>query len=83
MDNDPDEEEMDDVNIDEERERHWINVFEDNEGGVDDNNAFLHAKRWVLYVNKKVQLLKGKYLVEVVGHDKKMVLWVVVDDHVV
>ena len=27
--------------------------------------------------------MKGKYLVEVVGHDKKKVFWEVVDDHVV
>ena len=27
LENDPDEEDMDDVNIDDERERHWINVL--------------------------------------------------------
>ena len=27
--------------------------------------------------------MKGKYLVEVFGHDKKKVLWEVVDNHVV
>ena len=54
---------MDDVNIDDERERHWRNVFEENEGGVDDKKALLHAKRWDLYVNYKEQLVKGKYLV--------------------
>ena len=70
MENYPDEEEMDDVNIDDERERHWRNVFEDNEGGVDEK-ALLHAKRWGLYLNEKEKLVKGKYSVEVVGHDKK------------
>ena len=40
LENDPDEEEKDDINIDDERERHWRNVFEDNEGGVDEK-AFL------------------------------------------
>ena len=45
LENDPDEEEMDDVNIDDEREHHWIHVFEDNEGGVDDNKELIHAKR--------------------------------------
>ena len=74
---------MDDVNIYDEKERHWRNVFEDNEVGVDDRKALLHAKRWDLYVNEKEQLVKGKYLVEVVGHDKKKVLWEVVYDHVV
>ena len=46
-------------------------------------NSLLHAKRWDLYVNEKEQLVKGKYSVEVVGHDKKILLWGVVDDHVV
>ena len=41
----PDEEEMDNVNLDEERGRHWRMVFEDNGGGVDDAKALLHAKR--------------------------------------
>ena len=45
MENDPEEEEMNDVNIDDERERHWRNVFKDNEGGVDYKKALLHAKR--------------------------------------
>ena len=45
LENDPDEEEIDDVNKDDERERHWRNVFEDNGGGIDDKKALLHAKR--------------------------------------
>ena len=69
-----DEEDMDDVNIDNKRERHWRVVFEDNEGGVDDKKVLLHAKRWDLYVNEKEQIVKGKYLVEVVSHEKKKVL---------
>ena len=59
MENYHDEEEMDDVNIYDERERHWRNVFKDNEGGVDDNKVLLHAKRWDLYVNYKEQQVKG------------------------
>ena len=43
----------------------------------------LHAKRWDLYLNEKEKLVKGKYSVEVVGHDKNKVLWEVVGDHVV
>ena len=70
---------MDDVNIDDEMECHWRNVFEDNEGGVDNKMALLHAKRLDLYVNKREQLAKGKYSVEFVGHDKKKVRWEVVD----
>ena len=41
---------------------------------MDDKKALLHNKRWDLYVNKREQLVKGKYLMEVVGHDKKKVL---------
>ena len=82
MENDPDEEEKDDINIDDKRERHWRNVFEENEGGVDEK-ALLHAKRWDLYLYEKDKLVKGKYLVEVVGHDNKKVIWEVVGYHVV
>ena len=64
-------------------ERHWRMVFEDNDGGVDNAKALLHAKRWYLYLNEKEQLVKGGYSVEVFGHDKKKFLWEVVDDHVV
>ena len=78
--NDPDEEDMDDVNIDDKRERHWRIFFEGNEGGVDEK-ALLHAKRWDLYLNEKEKLVKGKYSVEVVVHNKKKVLWEVVRDH--
>ena len=45
VEDDPDEKEMDDVNLDEEMECHWRMVFEDNDGGVDDEKALLHAKR--------------------------------------
>ena len=34
VEDDPDEEDMDDANLDDERERHWRMVFEDNEGGL-------------------------------------------------
>ena len=52
----------------------WINVFKVNEGGVD-KKALLHAKCWDLCLYKKDKLVKGKYSVEVVGHDKKKVIW--------
>ena len=80
---DTDEEDMENINLDDERERHWRMVFEDNYGGVDNANALPHAKRWILYVNEKEKLVKGGYYVEVVGHDKKKVIWEVVNDHVV
>ena len=51
MDDDTDEEDMDNVNLENDRERHWRMMFEDNDGGVDDTKALLHAKRWDVYVN--------------------------------
>ena len=33
---------MDDVNLYNERERHWKMVFEENYGGVEDAKEFLH-----------------------------------------
>ena len=50
---DPDEEDMDDVNLDDEREYHCRMVFEDNDGGVDDVKALIYAKMWYVYVNEK------------------------------
>ena len=57
-------------------------IFEENCLGVDDKKALLHAKRWGLYVKEKGKIVKGGYPMEVVGHDKKKVLWEVVKDHV-
>ena len=37
--------------------------FEDNDGGVDDNKALLHSKRWNVYMNENENLIKGGYLV--------------------
>ena len=74
VEDDIDEEEMDDINLDDERERNWRMVFADNDGGVDDEKALLHAKRWDLYINDKAELVKGGYSVEVFSHDKKKVL---------
>ena len=48
-------------------------VFEDNDGGVDNAKVVLHANRWNIYVNKKVKLVKGGYLVEVFVHDNNKV----------
>ena len=73
MENDPEEEEMNDVNIDDERERHWRIFFEENEVGVDEKEL-LHAERCGLYPNEKEKLVTGKYPLEVVGHNKKKVL---------
>ena len=78
-----DEEDMDDVNLNDERERHWKMVFEDIDGGVEYTKALLHVNRWDIYINEKGKLFKGGYLVKVVGHDNKKVLWEVVDNHVI
>ena len=83
MEDDPDEEEMENVKLDDEREHHWRMVFKDNYGGVDDKKTLLHAKRWDVYLNEKEKIIKGGYSVGVVGSDTKKVLWEVVDDHVV
>ena len=53
MEDEYDGEEMDDINLNNERERHWRVVFEDNDGGVDDAKALLYTKRWDIYVNEK------------------------------
>ena len=74
---------MEDVNLDYERDCNWRMMFEDNGGGVDDKKTFLHAKMWDLYVNEKGKLVKGGYLVEVIGHHGKKVLWDVLENHVV
>ena len=75
MEYDPDEEDMDNVNLDNDRERHWRMVFEDNDGGVKNAKALLHAKMWDVYVNEKEKLVKCGYFVEVVCHEGKKVFW--------
>ena len=51
VEDDPDEEDMEDVKLDDEKERHWRVVYGDNDGGVDDKKALIYAKRWNIYVN--------------------------------
>ena len=58
-------------------------VFEDNDGGLDDQKVILHNKMWDVYMNYKEALIKGGCSVEVSGSDGYKVLWEVVDDHVV
>ena len=40
-----DEEEMEDVRLDKKRERHWRMIFEENDGGVENEKSLLHTKR--------------------------------------
>ena len=49
--------------------------FEDNDGGVDDKKAILHANDWYVYMNQKEAIIKGGYFEENVGSDGKKVLW--------
>ena len=42
---DPDEEEMEDVRLDNERECHWRMVSKDNDGGVDNRISIMHDER--------------------------------------
>ena len=58
-------------------------VFEDNDGGVDDQKVILHANSWDVYMNNKNALVMGGYSMEVSGYDGKKVVLKVVDDHVV
>ena len=52
-------------------------------GGMYNSKTLLHARRWEVYVNEKENLVKGGHLVEVVGNEKKKVLWKVGNDQVV
>ena len=83
VDLDTNEEEMKDVKQYEERERHWSIVFEDNDGGVDNEKALLHAKRWYVHMKEKWDLIKSGYSMEVSGSDGNKDIWEVVDYHVV
>ena len=63
VEDDPNEEEMGNINLDDERERHWRMVFYDNDGGVENAKALLHSKRWDVYVNEKGNLFNCGYSV--------------------
>ena len=51
VEDDPNEEDMDYVNLDDDRELHCMMVFEDNNVGVDDAKSLLYTKLWFVYVN--------------------------------
>ena len=46
LDYDTYEEDMDNANLEDERERHFNMLFEENDRGVDDKKALIHTKRW-------------------------------------
>ena len=58
-----DEEKMDDARLHYERDHHWKIVFNDNKLWVDDWKAIIQNKRWDVYMNDKLLLIKGGYYV--------------------
>ena len=59
VEDDPDKEDMDDVNLENARGNHWRMVCEENYVGVDDKKVLLYSKRWDLYVHLKVKAYSG------------------------
>ena len=53
MEPDPDEEDMEDVRLDDERERHWRMVLGYNDRVLNDEKLIIHDKRWYVYINNK------------------------------
>ena len=48
-----DEEDMEEVKLDDDMERHWRIVFEYNDGVVDDNRSLIHSNSWDFYINER------------------------------
>ena len=46
MEANPEREKMEDGTLNDEREHHWRKIFEDNQGGMDDDKRLIHSKRW-------------------------------------
>ena len=44
-------------------------VFQDNQGGIYDDNVLLHDKRWYVYMSENISLFKDGHSVEVSGSD--------------
>ena len=80
---DPDEDEIEDVVLDDDIERHWRMVFYDNNRGLDGTKSLLHAKNWDVYNLKKGVLVKCGCLVEVADKERKKITLEFVDYHVV
>ena len=58
---DPNEEDIEDVVLDDDREHHWRMALEENNGRVDGIKALLHANKWYVYNPEKEALVKGGY----------------------
>ena len=54
MESNPDTEDIEDVPLEDERERHLRMVLNDNEKGINDEKALIHAKRWDVYYSDKI-----------------------------
>ena len=80
---DPDEKQIKNVVLNDDREHHRSIFFEDNNRGVDGTKALLHAKKWYVYILLTDASVNGGYLVEVSDKYGKKLIWEVVDDHVV
>ena len=83
MDTYTDQEQINDVVLNDDRERHRCMVFEDNNGGVYETKALLHDKKWGVYNSQKEALVKGEYSVKVSDKDRKKVIQDTIDDRVV
>ena len=59
----PDEENMESARLNDEIQYHWMMVSKDNKGVADDEKFILPAKRWYVYMNEKLSLMKGGYYV--------------------
>ena len=57
-------------------------VSKDNDKGMDDEKAFLHSNRWYVYMNKKWNIMKVGYSMEVFSSNGRKVLWEVVYNHI-
>ena len=58
-------------------------VFEQNEVGIDNKKALVHANRWDVYMREKMSLSNVGYYVKVSDSDGNNIIFEVVDDHVV
>ena len=50
---------------------------------MDGKKYILHAKKWDVYMNKKLLLIKGGYNVELLGSNRNNLLWEMVNGNVV
>ena len=53
MEVDSDEEEMEEVTPDDERECHWIIFFQENDRGVDNDRSFMYDKILDIYMSEE------------------------------